>query len=374
MTKSLNWIRVFCLSFLLPAAFNVHADGKYSFGGRLFLDGGIFIASPVCFNSGVSIPDLRITGKADFGNGWYTKLDLGFASDKVKLKDAFLQKTIDEHILRIGYMIGIFSLDQSASTNDYLFMTGANVAEIFYPGRRMGVSYTWSKLKYYASGGVFCGDGLNFHNHVEQGVNATLRLVYRPLDNAHTLFHIGIGALYKRPDKNAETGERNISFTGAGCTYLSVPYVFDSTINNTQCQYQWNIESIWYHHKFFLQGELMGMVVKRDDHPDYHAYGGYVEGGYFILGNRLGYDRRDAVPLCAEEEGSLAVFARINHTNLNDSYLKCGMLTDISVGVNYYLNSHLIFRLNYSHVRTDRYAAIRKANYNVLQSRIQIKF
>ena len=108
--------------------------------------------------------------------------------------------------------------------------------------------------------------------------------------------------------------------------------------------------------------------------PDFHAYGGYIEGGYFILGNRLGYDRRDAVPLCTEENGSLAIFARINHTNLNNSYLKYGMLTDISLGVNYYLNSHLIFRLNYSHVKTDRHTAIGKSNYNVLQSRIQIKF
>lgn len=191
---------------MLPVVLTVQAEKKYSLGGRLFLDGGIFTASPACFNSGVGISDLRITGKADFGDGWYTKLDVGFASNKVRLKDAFLQKTKNGHMLRIGYMIGMFSLDQSVSTNDYLFMTGANVAEIFYPGRRIGASYTWSKSKFYASGSVFCGDGLNFHNNIKQGVNATLRFVYRPLDNAHTLLHIGTGGLYKRPDKNTETG------------------------------------------------------------------------------------------------------------------------------------------------------------------------
>ena len=130
-------------------------------------------------------------------------------------------------MLRIGYMIGMFSLDQSVSTNDYLFMTGANVAEIFYPGRRIGASYTWSKSKFYASGSVFCGDGLNFHKNIKQGVNATLRFVYRPLDNAHTLLHIGTGGLYKRPDKNTETGERSISLKGTGDTYL--PYLLYST-------------------------------------------------------------------------------------------------------------------------------------------------
>lgn len=367
-------IRVLCLLSLLPASLALRAEEKYSLGGRLFLDGGVFMGSPAGFHSGAGIPDLRITGKADFGNGWYTKLDVGFASNQAKLKDAFLQKMKNEHMLRIGYMIGMFSLDQSASTNDYLFMTGANVAETFYPGRRIGASYTWSKPKLYVSGGIFCGDDLNFHRNIEQGVNATLRFVYRPLDNTHTLLHIGAGGLYKCPDKNTETGERSISLASTGCTYLSAPYVFDSTISHTQCQYQWNIESVCYHHKFFLQGELMGMIVKQDDSPDYHAYGGYVEGGYFILGNRLGYDRRDAVPLCTEEEDALTVFARVNHTNLNDSDLKCGKLTDLSAGVNYYLNKHIIFRLNYSHVRTDRHSALGKTNYNALQSRIQIKF
>lgn len=67
-------------------------------------------------------------------------------------------------------------------------------------------------------------------------------------------------------------------------------------------------------------------------------------------------------------------FVRVNHTNLNDSDLKCGALTDLSAGMNYYLNKHIIFRLNYSHVKTDQYSALEKSHYNILQSRIQIKF
>lgn len=194
------------------------------------------------------------------------------------------------------------------------------------------------------------------------------------MDNAHTLLHIGTGGLYKRPDKNTETGERSISLKSTGDTYLPVPFVFDSTISHSQCQYQWNIESIFHHLKFFLQGEVMGMIIRRNNSPSYNAYGGYIEGGYFILGNRLGYDRRDALPLCPENKNSLAIFVRVNHTDLNDSDLKCGALTDLSAGMNYYLNKHIIFRLNYSHVKTDQYSALGKAHYNVLQSRIQIKF
>ena len=75
MKKPSNLIRALSLLFLLPVVLTVQAEKKYSLGGRLFLDGGLFTASPACFNSGVGISDLRITGKADFGDGWYTKLE-----------------------------------------------------------------------------------------------------------------------------------------------------------------------------------------------------------------------------------------------------------------------------------------------------------
>lgn len=74
------------------------------------------------------------------------KIDVGFASNKVSLKDAFVQKKWGNNNFRIGYMLGMCCIEQSASTNDYVFMTGANAAETFYLGRRVGVSYTFRRI------------------------------------------------------------------------------------------------------------------------------------------------------------------------------------------------------------------------------------
>lgn len=367
------WIILLSTIYILDISI-VMADDKYKLGGRLFLDGGVFISSPERFRPNVNIPDLRLTGKADFGKGWYTKLDVGFAGNKIKLKDAFLQKTNNEHMIRAGYMIGMFSLDQSSSTNDYLFMTGANVAETFYPDRRIGISYTYSNKKLYFSGGVFCGDDINLTQEIKPETNVTLRIAYRPINDSHTLFHIGTGGLYKHPNTNTKTGEQTIHLSSKGCTYLPVPDVFDATITNSKVQYQWNIETILYHYRFFMQGEIMGMLIKRKDIPHYNAHGGYIEGGYFICGKKLGYDQRDALPTCTDDANSIAIFARVNRTNLNDSNLKNGTLTDFSIGLNWYINEHIIFRLNYSNIKTDLYAKIPESTYNLLQSRIQVKF
>lgn len=126
------------------------------------------------------------------------------------------------HILRAGHMMGIFSLDQSSSSNNGLFLTVANVAGTFYPGRRVGVSYTYAAPQIYASAGVFCGDGLNSDPKVSPGVNATGRLVYRPFHEEGKLLHIGSGAFFKKPDRIQELG-RTIELSNTGNTSLPAP-------------------------------------------------------------------------------------------------------------------------------------------------------
>lgn len=348
---------------------------KCNLGGRLFLDGGAFIASPSNFNSGVCIPDLRLTGKSKWGDGWSAKLDVGFASNKVSLKDAFMQKIQSEHhLFRLGYMIGMFSLDQSSSTNDYLFMTGANVAETFYPDRRIGVSYTYFSPQYYVSGGVFCGDGLNFQKAIKQGWNTTLRAVYRPIMQDGKLLHVGVGGLYKRPDRNIETQEQTVDLHSKGVTYLPVPYVLEQSFKDVDFQCQWNVEMITCLGRGFFQAEYMEMYMKYTKEMRYKAKGGYVEGGIFLFGKGFSYDSMDAMQTCPNEANSLALFGRFNCTDLNDVAWKGGKQYDFSLGVNYYLNRNVIFRINYSYLWTDKYAAVPDETWNILQSRVQIKF
>lgn len=363
---------LFILVLIFPAM--IGAKNKISLGGRLFLDGGTFIASPSAFHSGVGIPEARITSKAYFDGGWYMKLDVGVASNEVKLKDAFLQKIKGKHMFRVGYMIGMFSLDQSSSTNDYVFMTGANVAETFYPGRRIGISYSYLNETIYVSGGVFCGDGLKLSDDVKPGKNATLRLVYKLKNEDGNLFHIGGGAFHRYPDRNVESGERIVALKSKGPTYLSAPSILDNEMDNVISQTQWNLESICLYRNLFFQAEYMQMNVNRSGVPNYQADGGYVEGGWFIKGDNFIYDDRDAVICCPEKENSLALFGRFNYTNLNSSQSKSGALCDISLGLNYYLNKNVIFRLNYSYLWSDKYAVVPCEQWNMLQTRVQVKF
>lgn len=341
------------------------------------MDGGVYVHVPEGFHAGAHISDVRLAAQVLFGSDWYTKVDVGFANNKVTLKDAFLQYNRQNHCVRAGYMLGLFSLDESSSTNDFVFHTAANVAETFYPDRRIGLSYTRSLPAYYFSAGVFCGDGLTFSETVEPGYSLTGRGVWRPVNETGRLFHLGAGALFKVPDRNTETGRRALRLKSKGVTYMPAPRLLDFTLESVKNQLQTNLECLLFQQRWLFQGEYLWMRVQQAaSAPAYVAQGGYVQGGFLIRGTRFAYDNLDALSVMPTEPHAILLACRYNFTDLNDagSHLYGGCQHDLSVGINYYFNRYLSSRLNYAHIWTDRYAAQGTCSLNMMQLRIQVRF
>ena len=57
-----------CCICLYISASPVQAQLTYHLGGRLFLDGGMYTNAGPEFNSGVGITDVRLCGKAGWGD------------------------------------------------------------------------------------------------------------------------------------------------------------------------------------------------------------------------------------------------------------------------------------------------------------------
>lgn len=350
-------------------------DWKLS--GRLLLDGGFYIQSPQSLYAGAHISDVRLAAKVRIYSNWYTKIDVGFANNKVTLKDAFTEYGKDGNYFRAGYMLGYYSIDQSTSTNDLIFNTAANVAETFYPDRRIGVSYTRSLPFYYISAGAFCGDGLSFSETTKPGYNFSGRLVWRPFNSSGQLFHIGAGALFKIPDENTETDEQQIRLKTKGVTYIPSPRTLDLSFSNVRNQVQSNVECLLFQKKWLLQTEfLYTRISQKNLHPSYLAHGGYIIGGFLLKGNKYAYDPLDAVPVMPDEPHSILLACRYNYTNLNDFSNKItgGSQHDLSIGINYYFNKYISSRLNYAHLWLDKYSALGKCGINMMQLRLQVRF
>lgn len=368
---------LFLFSSLTLYAGNSASPANIRLSGRLFLDGGIYTNPPAGLHAGVGIPDIRLGAKVNILSNWYTKIDIGFAKNKVALKDAFVQYSKNENYFRLGYMIGYFSLEESNSTNDYIFHTAANVAETFYPGRRIGVSYTRSVADYYFSVGAFCGDGLNFSENIRQGYNFTGRGVWRPFHMPHKLLHIGAGTLFKVPDKNTDTGTSPLTLGSKGVTYLASPQTVGLTFADVSQEIQANVECLAFVDKWMFQSEYLWTGVKQKGIKEvYHANGGYVQTGFLLKGSQLNYDETDALAIMPSDPHSILLICRYNCTDLNDysAALFGGKQHDVSVGINYYFNQYICSKLNYSQVWLDEFSGLGKKRFGMVQARLQVRF
>ena len=341
------------------------------------MDGGVYIHSPEALHAGAHISDVRLAAKVRIYSCWYTKIDVGFANNKVTLKDAFTEYGKDGNYFRAGYMLGYYSIDQSTSTNDLIFNTASNVSETFYPDRRIGVSYTRSLPSYYLSAGAFCGDGLSFTETTKPGYNFSGRIVWRPINSSGQLFHIGTGALFKVPDEDTETQAQQIRLKSKGVTYIPSPRTLELTVGEARNQVQSNVECLFFRHKWLLQTEFLYTNIHRKNHkPSYSAHGGYIMGGFLLKGTKYAYDTLDAVPVMPEEPHSILLACRYNYTNLNDfsSNMTGGSQHDLSIGINYYFNKYISSRLNYAHLWMDKYSTLGKCEINMMQLRLQVRF
>lgn len=345
--------------------------------GRLFLDAGFFMNNPEEVHSGTHLPEIRLGGKIKIGSHWCSKIDIGFSNGKVSLKDAYLEYGKNENYFRAGYMLGFYSIDQSTSTNDLVFNTPANVAETFYPGRHTGISFTRSVMNYYLSFGVFPGDKLNYAETTKPGYNLSGRGVWRPVNDGYDLVHIGTGMTFRKADLDKETGKRSLRLKSKGVTELTVPAFLEIEFEDSRYQTQNNIEYLQYRGKWMVQSELMSTYIRMESAQDnFTGYGGYLQGGFLLKGNRYGYDETDALPVMPVEKGSLLLLARVNYTHLNNkrNHWYGGTQKDLSAGLNYYFNQYISTRLNYNLILTDRHAALGKQSIHIVQARIQIRF
>lgn len=122
---------------------------KFTPAGRILLDGAVFTPHHDGFADGVAIPDIRLGGKAEYGN-WLAKIDVGYSFGKIGLKDVYLQyKFNDNNLLRGGYFVHQFGL-QSATSSSMKPSFEAPITDTYMnaTGRNLGVMYMYDKTTF----------------------------------------------------------------------------------------------------------------------------------------------------------------------------------------------------------------------------------
>lgn len=322
---------------------------QYKLSGRMLMDGGVFLKNENNFDNGIEFSDLRVGVKATYRQ-WDMKVEIGYVGSKVSIKDAFATYTSGKHILQVGQFYEPFTLDMLCSTFDLRFNHSPGVVLAMTNSRRLGVAYTYNSQHYYACGGFFTDNDISNVKNVSQGYAIDGRFVYRPVNEAGRLLHVGLAGVYRTPDGEMPEDD------------------------NARYQFKLGAELLIYYRKFFLQSEYICTQVKRrDGFSDYTGQGGYVQCSCLLLGNEYAYDEALACP--ARPIGrALELCGRFNSVDMNDRSAEIlgGAQKDISLGLNYYINKHIGVKLNYSYVIPGSHIKeISSKNFSILQARFQ---
>jgi phosphate-selective porin OprO/OprP len=230
--------------------------------------------------------------------------------------------------------------------------------------------YTWAMGMFYRTE-IFEGD------NAEDGYDLTGRVTAVPIyeNSGETLLHLGLDFSSRkysgdlRIRSRPETRLTDVRFVDTG----------DFEVDKTR---QIGTEFVWDDGPLTVQSEYTLMQVDSPQFGDPDFYGGYVSVTYSLTGENRPYNRGSATFGRIEPKthfafgkpghnGALQVAARYSMIDLDDALISGGKQEDLTLGLNWYLNSQMRVSFNYI---TGRVESLAEGRFHVFQTRIQYEF
>ena len=364
---------------------------KLSFGGRIMLDHAFFSQDndldlafgELVTKNGLEIRRARLFLAGAIYNNVEFKLDLGFEGGDVAMKDVYLgiKNVPVVGNIRVGNVKEPIRLEMLTSSKYITFMERSILSD-FSPTRNNGIlvfnDFLENRLS--AQAGLFRNAGDNGNDIMaNDGYTFTGRITGLPIDDqdAKQLLHVGLGYSYRKPD----TGEYRVRSKPEA--HLSgVRYINTGTLEDVDNVNLTNLEAAYVSGPFSIQTEYLMAKVNTGNATtvgNYNFSSYYGEVSYFLTGESrkykssyAGFDRvKPTNNFGGENKGSGAweIALRYSTSDLNSENISGGEQSDITLGVNWYLNPAT--RIMFNNVWADVKDA---GKMNVFQVRFQIDF
>lgn len=370
-----------------PAALMAQDDEpklKINPTGRILLDGALY-ASPQKyeFKDGFAIPDVRLGAKAQYGK-WKAKIDVGFAYNKVGLKDVYFEYDFNEkNLLRGGSFIHQYGLQSATSSSMKPTMEEPISNAVFNDSRQIGLMYVYNGDKFFGTGSVHVEPKattvvLRPDQFTQEGWGFRSRLVARPLHETGKVVQVGFSGGFATPQNvnDPNTPHNSFQFKSNFPTRVAQVTAIDATVDHAMNLWKFTPELLLNYGPVALETQYFFQRVNRRE--GLHAYtsqGAYATLRGLILGGDYNYSMPDA-GLATPKKGSLECVLSYNYTSLTDASagIYGGRLNDLSCTFNYYINKYMIARLHYSYTHTWDRASAGSMTLNGFMARLQIIF
>ena len=359
---------------------------KFTASGLVVMDGAVYAPASDGFANGVTLPDIRLGGKVDYGP-WEARVDLGFGYGKFSMKDVYIQYTFSgsSSLLRAGYFVHQFGLNTSSSSSSKPTIENPSTDDFFESmSRKLGIMYKLDLPKFYMGVSAFTGTGLSGANTSTMGftsVGVLGRFVWRPIARSGAIVQVGVSPWYqnafrKKSEINGrEQWQRYFDFGCSFPTRVARVNLLGADITNARDLLKITPELLLSYGPVALESQYYFMNVWRSEGEScYQAQGAYCVLRGLLIGDReYSYSHGNA-GLNLPRPRSLELALGYNYTNACSAGINGGITDDYSVTLNYYINKYLVARLgwHYTDVRSSAVSADRQVN--TFQARVQFKF
>jgi phosphate-selective porin OprO and OprP len=323
------------------------------------------------------IPDGAAFRRARFGmfgdyGPWEYRVAMDFAlSGRPSFIDVFiaLNGVPVLNRVRVGHFFEPFGLESYSQNRFLTFLERSLPAEVLAPPRNLGIMAngnwagergTWGAGLFRTDSDVFGDDsGDNFQSA------ATGRVTFLPYYSAETdgrdLLHVG-ASYSARAAKNDQVRFRARPEVRIGSTEPNIPYFVDTGAIPADFYQLVNAEALLIRGPFSLQSEYQLMPVSTLDRGAVYFQSWYMLGSVFLTGENRAYRKSTGVlerivPFrdfirkegCgfAVGPGAWELACRVSHLDLTNGGVSGGRLTDITLGINWYMSPYVRMTANY---------------------------
>lgn len=334
---------------------------EIKFGGRLMYDATFFhqdedVSAEVGeFKNALELRRVRLFNSGKLFKGKFNyKLQLDFAGGEVAFKDAYLEQDIMKLSdrfsgkIRLGQFKEPLRMEVQLSSNNMSFIERSYITG-FSPERNTGFMYHIDdKSKQFSFQlGIF-GNGNDAGNDIanKDGFNITSRVTYAFDVSNESLLHLGLGFSHRDAGEVGQYGYSTRPPAHTAPKYLNVKL---QDVNSSQLL---NPELVFISQNLMIEAEYLMAHIDASNSYNFGAFYGQVS---YFLNKKYHHSYKGAYSGISEEveAGAIEIAARYSAANLNDGSFTGGKISDITFGINYYLNQSTRIMANYSFIDLD---------------------
>ena len=339
----------------------IHADASYHSGDDYLDSKGEHIEA----NDGTEIRRARMEFLGTFYKDWNFKSQVDFADNKVAVKDMFVQYTgLNPGKIPLAITFGqqkqAFSRELQESSNDLMFMERSLMDVLNAPvvDRAIGLNVAALEKNWTGQVGIY-GDTVTPNiekNLADEGWGISSRWTYAPINEKTKVIHLGVAGNYRAPDAKDQVTDNDLKFSYETSHMSNLKLIDTGHIENINDIKMVGLEANALYGPFTVGGEYTHMWLDRKNAaPNLEFDGWYGEASWTLTGESRKYKHGKFYKLDPSKPFSLAnggwgaweLATRYAEADLT-SYPKGGKMSNITVALNWYVNSNIRFMADYN--------------------------